>query len=539
MSADRLDLASPMEGIPPARASDNEDVIWALETAESLWKRDSRVDAIVWLRRAAQEAADAGDDERAASLLADATGLADAMARISTQTRAAQPASLTPPAGDDDIDALLAGASEEAARPTNELEASQDDIVFLDEDAMEELDESDLVSFLPPTPVPPPLVLATPVPTGDSATDAPIVHAAQASTSTAFLAGSLTSNELAGEVDAAATAESVDELLASVAMEAAAAPPEPERPTAVPERVTAPPPGLDAAPPSDAPTRIVMGGADEHAEEPVAASPEDTVEVEGITRLGADALSPLDLAGVPALAKLSDAQRARLVQAASVVVCMADVELPDFELVLVLDGEVSVRTGASGALITRLGPGAVLRAHGTLASDPLAASSAGTPRFVVTADDSTLALWSAARLAKALADAPDTDEELRAQGDKLVAWTAVAESAMAMRLHEDVRLRLFERLTARSLAAGVELVKAGDAVRGILLVGAGSIVVDQAAGSIGPGEFVFAEATLSAAKCKAAARAGAAGAVVLCADRQTTQELWATEPLLLELLAGG
>ena len=48
-----------MEGIPPARASDNEDVIWALETAESLWKREARVDAIVWLRRAAQEAAEA------------------------------------------------------------------------------------------------------------------------------------------------------------------------------------------------------------------------------------------------------------------------------------------------------------------------------------------------------------------------------------------------------------------------------------------------------------------------------------------------
>ncbi len=64
-----------MEGIPPARASDNEDVIWALETAESLWKRDARVDAIVWVRRAASGAADSGDEERAAALLQEAVVL--------------------------------------------------------------------------------------------------------------------------------------------------------------------------------------------------------------------------------------------------------------------------------------------------------------------------------------------------------------------------------------------------------------------------------------------------------------------------------
>ena len=45
-----------MAGIPPALDSDAEDVAWALQTAEALWKRNERVDAIVWLRRAAQSA---------------------------------------------------------------------------------------------------------------------------------------------------------------------------------------------------------------------------------------------------------------------------------------------------------------------------------------------------------------------------------------------------------------------------------------------------------------------------------------------------
>ena len=53
----------------------------------------------------------------------------------------------------------------------------------------------------------------------------------------------------------------------------------------------------------------------------------------------------------------------------------------------------------------------------------------------------------------------------------------------------------------------------------------------------GPGEFVFPQATLSAARATTTARAGNRGAIVLAADRHTTQELWATEPLLLELLA--
>ena len=55
-----------MDGIPPARDTDAEDVVWALQTAEALWKRNERGDAIVWLRRAAQAA---GEAETAAGRL--------------------------------------------------------------------------------------------------------------------------------------------------------------------------------------------------------------------------------------------------------------------------------------------------------------------------------------------------------------------------------------------------------------------------------------------------------------------------------------
>lgn len=60
--------------------TDAEDVAWALQTAETLWKRGERADAIVWLRRAAQSAGDAQDDDRALVLARAAAELAEFMA---------------------------------------------------------------------------------------------------------------------------------------------------------------------------------------------------------------------------------------------------------------------------------------------------------------------------------------------------------------------------------------------------------------------------------------------------------------------------
>lgn len=57
-----------MVAIPPAKDTDAEDVAWGLQTAEALWKRGERIDAIVWLRRAAQAAGEAADDDRALEL---------------------------------------------------------------------------------------------------------------------------------------------------------------------------------------------------------------------------------------------------------------------------------------------------------------------------------------------------------------------------------------------------------------------------------------------------------------------------------------
>jgi len=69
-----------MVAIPPAKDTDAEDVAWGLQTAEALWKRGERIDAIVWLRRAAQAAGEAADDDRALELARSAAELSDWMA---------------------------------------------------------------------------------------------------------------------------------------------------------------------------------------------------------------------------------------------------------------------------------------------------------------------------------------------------------------------------------------------------------------------------------------------------------------------------
>jgi hypothetical protein len=69
-----------MVAIPSTKDTDPEDVVWGLQTAEALWKRGERIDAIVWLRRAAQAAGDAADDDRALELARAAAELSDWMA---------------------------------------------------------------------------------------------------------------------------------------------------------------------------------------------------------------------------------------------------------------------------------------------------------------------------------------------------------------------------------------------------------------------------------------------------------------------------
>jgi hypothetical protein len=79
--------------IPPPRLDDDEDVHWALSTATALWGRGERVEALKWLRRAAEQASDVNADKRALELF-------KAAAEVANQNKAAAAAAVpaeTPP----------------------------------------------------------------------------------------------------------------------------------------------------------------------------------------------------------------------------------------------------------------------------------------------------------------------------------------------------------------------------------------------------------------------------------------------------------
>jgi hypothetical protein len=68
--------AASQAPIPPARKDDSEDVAWALSTAEAMYARGDRSDALKWLRRAAESASEAQADDRALELAKAAADLA-------------------------------------------------------------------------------------------------------------------------------------------------------------------------------------------------------------------------------------------------------------------------------------------------------------------------------------------------------------------------------------------------------------------------------------------------------------------------------
>ncbi|MEZ4226047.1 MAG: hypothetical protein R3B13_34185 [Polyangiaceae bacterium] len=71
-----MELPTP----PEAKDDDSDDVRWALETANAIWARGEIREALQWIRRAAEAAAEAGADMRAVQLAksaAELRGLAD------------------------------------------------------------------------------------------------------------------------------------------------------------------------------------------------------------------------------------------------------------------------------------------------------------------------------------------------------------------------------------------------------------------------------------------------------------------------------
>ena len=95
--------------LPGPDPADSENVVWLLTTAQRLWAKGERIEALRWVDRAANAARDEGHAERASRLVEEARGLALAVpvgaARTPTRKLLEQTMQSKPPGAGEDAKA--------------------------------------------------------------------------------------------------------------------------------------------------------------------------------------------------------------------------------------------------------------------------------------------------------------------------------------------------------------------------------------------------------------------------------------------------
>jgi hypothetical protein len=526
-----------MVGIPPALDTDAEDVAWALQTAEALWKRNERVDAVVWLRRAAQAAGEADDDDRALALARDAAELADWLTRNTASTPARSPSARSTPTSkaptaaeavddllrsaqvSDDIDDGdvqdvhdddLAEVDHPAAQPVEPLRSAPD---YDDDDDSRDGDTQEIERIPleserldePPTVPPPQLEAAesharSPAderftserPTADHEVDAGVRTAAETH---------------AGMLDPWAEAES---------------------PTRAREATRA----RSAAQPAFDRDEVVTSA-------PVIAKPE---KVASAARTAPSGPPPprnerVDLSRVESLSDLPDEARATFARAALVRDLARDEEVSGFALAVIVSGSLDLSATIVDATARRLETGAIVRSRGTI-------EHVAPIRLVAASGPARVATWDERSVAEAFRTFPWVEHELRAAADRLHAEVGATMGPLGERLDPVLRAGVTARLALRVLGEHEMFATRGRPIPGLLIVGAGELelVGDDGArrgGSVRAGEFLFPSEVLRAAPAPSTVRAAAGGALILMAERGVAQELLVTCPPLLEIFAGG
>lgn len=595
--------------IPPVKNTDAEDVVWGLQTAEALWKRGERIDALVWLRRAAQAAGDANDDDRALELARFAAELTEWVANneetmVTGRHAVSEEASshtgepplgdpadveititmppvgkLAPPAGSStasphvtmqdpiirtvdgmmpDTSATLAPAAivdEDAVRPsaTSVLPAEKVHAGMFDPWAEARLaganpspparhasvvdtDEEEVVTSVRPA------ALSRPDATPASAVVSSPPPSKPASTDT----GALLPLPKPPPRPSVGSKPPLPPK-APPPLPPRARPPGPTKPGPVvaapvapepvseePELISIPPSAPDeladvnVAPPVPAPAAVVD------------APPEPTSTVEPAREIteappAADPGAPaLNLDNVDAFADLPDDARSAFAAAATLHSLAEGEEIGAFALAYVVSGCFDVAATVVDAPAVRLADGAVLRARGTTDENvPI--------RLISAAGSGVIATWSDASVEEAFRSIPWVEEDLRAAADRVQTLVGITIGPIGERLDASIREEIVSRLTMRPLIAGEVVVKEGDAVPGLLLVGIGELELVKAenvVGAVSSGDFLFPTEVLGAGSAPSTARAGAGGALVMFGDRRIAQELLVTCPPLLELFAG-
>jgi hypothetical protein len=530
-----------MVGIPPVLDSDPEDVAWALQTAEALWKRSERVDAIVWLRRAAQAAGEAEDDDRALVLARGAAELAEWLAQnpqpaAPSASPAPRPVSTAPPTAASAIDDLLRSSQ------TDEIEVRVSELP-VESMSMESIRGEEVPPPPPPPPLPPPAppprrsspapsrpplptptLADEPLPEGDRGSFVPTAAEKHAGMLDPWAESEAPTREREVETAEATRAPAAfdgDEVVTSAPPVARPPAKKPPRPPPVAAAPPPPPPRQPSPPPPPLPAP---------GPPPAPAPPPASLPPAPAPPAGA-----LDLSRVDAFADLPDDARAACAAAAIIATLARDEEVSGFALVYVMEGAVDLMATIIEAPARRLEAGAVLRARGTIDHvEPL--------RLVAASDAARVATWDEAAVEAAFRTCPWVEDDLRAAGDRAQAEVGVTMGPLGERLDPGMRADVLSKLALRVLVENDVYAEQGKPIPGLLVVGAGELELlgegGTAQGHVRAGEFLFPAEVLRAAPAPATARAGKGGAIVLCAERHAAQELLVTYPPLLEIFAG-
>ncbi|HZU83578.1 MAG TPA: cyclic nucleotide-binding domain-containing protein [Polyangiaceae bacterium] len=485
-----------MPGIPPALDSDTEDVTWALQTAEALWKRNERSDALVWLRRAAQAAGEAEHDDRALELAHDAAELAEwisaqplaAHAVIRDRFRSARPAHVG--SGHPD-----AAPSFEPIQPIESIESIEPI-----EPRTTETDEVEEVSIDVAIESDPGLMRERlDTPTLEDSTPAVVRRTIEPARAPAQHVPSAAEKH-AGMLDPWADSETPDPPSGTPGPRTRP----PSRVFNVDEVVTSAPPVVRASPP---PAAAALG----------------------------DQAPPLDLSRVEAFSDLPEDAREAFARAAVVQQIAHGEELSAFALALILEGSVYLAATIVDTPAERLDAGEVMRARGTI-------EHVAPVRLVSATETALVATWDERSVEQAFRTCPWVEDDLRAAGDRLQALVGVTMGALGERLDPELRSQIASRLTVRALSEHEVFAARGKPIPGLLVVAVGELelVADDGAPAgavLCAGDFLFPNEVLRAAPAPATVRAGRGGALVLFADRRAAQELLVTCPPLLEIFA--
>jgi hypothetical protein len=509
-----------MHEIPAVKDTDVEDVVWGLQTAESLWRRGERIDALVWLRRAAQSAGDANDDERAVELARFAAELTEWVAQSDGP-------SIPPSATEPDIDVAVSMPPVQAMVGSVTVRPATEALTTLAPDAIVEEPAS---RARPETSsVPPGEAVHKDIydPWADERISAP---------------GRPPLPPPPARRASIVDLEEQGDVITSVRPEAPSRPPEDvlvPPPVRVPSFEAAPPARPRAPPPL--PPRAkppVPKPAPPEPTPPATTAPPPAAVVTAppppVTAPVAPPPPALDLDAVEAFSDLPDDARASFAAAAKLHDLAEGEEIGAFALAYVVSGAFDVAATVVDAPAVRLPEGSVLRARGTTDENvPI--------RLICAQPKGLVAVWSDAEVDEAFRTIPWVEEDLRAAADRVQTLVGITIGPLGERLDGAIREQILARLTMRRLLPGEIIAKEREPVPGLLLVGIGELELvkgDAVVGTVSSGDFLFASEVLGAGASPATARAAPGGALVMFGARAIAQELLVTCPPLLELFAG-